>query len=235
MTVIYRISDSGYLKQKPEYINNVNCLLNASKVFQHCNWHVIVDNVKEQKTLDTISYVSAIVNEFSSEVVSVGHGAGTFNLALDYALQLPINETVYFLENDYLHLPGSIEALEDMFSLGADYTCLYRHPDKHIPPSQGGNPQVDEDGGYLTKLYQGEKGLYFLVNSTTMTFAAKVKTLREDEQILRDYTKGTYPQDYLMFLALRDKGRSLLCPTETKATHGEVAWLSKGVEWDKIC
>ncbi len=33
------------------------------------------------------------------EYVSVGHGAGTFNLALDEALQLADDETVYFIEN----------------------------------------------------------------------------------------------------------------------------------------
>ena len=39
--------------------------------------------------------------------VSVGHGAGTFNLALDEALTLDDDEIVYFIENDYLHKPNS--------------------------------------------------------------------------------------------------------------------------------
>ena len=33
MKVIYRLSDAGYKKEKPEYINNKLCLENASKVF----------------------------------------------------------------------------------------------------------------------------------------------------------------------------------------------------------
>ena len=33
MRIIYRISDAGYNKVKPEYINNENCLANATKEF----------------------------------------------------------------------------------------------------------------------------------------------------------------------------------------------------------
>ena len=31
--VIYRLSDAGYKKEKPEYINNKLCLENASQIF----------------------------------------------------------------------------------------------------------------------------------------------------------------------------------------------------------
>ena len=67
-----------------------------------------------------------------------------------------------------------------------------------------------------------------------MTFAAKVKTLREDEEILRSFTQGSYPRDFEMFLALRDKGRSLITPLPGYATHGETAWLSPLTKWNKI-
>jgi hypothetical protein len=33
MKIIYRISDTGYNKVKPDYINNENCLKNALQVF----------------------------------------------------------------------------------------------------------------------------------------------------------------------------------------------------------
>ena len=65
-----------------------------------------------------------------------------------------------------------------------------------------------------------------MFNSTTMTFAATVGTLLDDEAILRKYTEGTYPRDYEMFLALRSKGKALLCPLNAYATHGETAWLA---------
>lgn len=231
-TVIYRISDAGYNKVKPSYINNENCLKNALSIFppnKHY-WLIIADNISEQ----TFQMIQDISFAFSIKQVSIGHGAGTFNIALDYALTKDENEIIYFLENDYIHKIGSSEILEDGFKLGADYMTLYLHPDKFLSPFEGGNPEVDTDGGYQTKIYKGEKELYGMFNSTTMTFAAKVKTLKEDEQILRKWTSGTHPNDFQMFLELRDKGKSLLCPLNTYSTHGETQWLAPFVNWDML-
>ena len=148
-------------------------------------------------------------------------------MALDKALKWEDDEIVYFVENDYIHLQGSPQIIKEGIKLGAPYVTLYLHPDKFMSPSQGGNPEVDEDGGYLTRIYRGETQLFGMFNSTTMTFASTVKTLREDESILRKHTnKGHYPDDYKMFLELRDNGKALLCPLNTFSTHGETNWLA---------
>ena len=224
MKIIYRISDSGYNKVKPDYINNENCLRNFCNVFFDHIYDILViaDNCSD----DTITMINKYIDPVNIRKVNVGHGAGTFNLALDEALRYDYSTTIYFVENDYIHLPGSPQILEEGFDLGADYMNLYLHPDKFMSPMQGGNPEVDSDGGYLTKIYRGETQLFGMFNSTTMTFAAKVKTLKEDESVLRKYTTGTYPQDFQMFLELRDNGKVLLTPLNTFATHGETAWLS---------
>jgi hypothetical protein len=166
--------------------------------------------------------------------VSVVHGAGTFNLALDEALKLDDNEVVYFLENDYLHKRKSNEILLEGIELGADYVALYDHPDKYINAEDGGNPYI-EGRGEVTKVYVTNSCHWKLTNSTTMTFAATVKTLRRDEEILRSFTSGTHPNDFHMFLALRDKGYSLVTPLPGYATHGETAWLSPLTDWNDIC
>jgi len=224
MKIIYRISDAGYNKIKPDYVNNESCLKNFCNVFyDHINdIHIIADNCSES----TIDMINKYIDPTNIKKISIGHGAGTFNLALDKALKWEDNEIVYFVENDYIHLQGSPQILEEGFKLGAPYMTLYLHPDKFIPPSQGGNPEVDEDGGYLTRIYRGETQLFGMFNSTTMTFAAKVKTLKDDEDILRKWTSEKHPNDFQMFLELREKGNSLLCPLNSFSTHGETAWLS---------
>jgi len=104
MRIIYRISDAGYKKEKPDYINNENCLKNATEIFKDASWLVIADNVSEP----TKKMIRKYIEEDSDiEYVSVGHGAGTFNLALDEALQYDDDEIVYFIENDYIHKPDS--------------------------------------------------------------------------------------------------------------------------------
>jgi hypothetical protein len=224
MKIIYRISDAGYAKVKPDYINNENCLKNFCNVFYDHIYdiHVIADNCSD----DTIAMIKKYIDPAMIEKTSIGSGAGSFNYALDKALRWDDDEIVYFVENDYLHLKRSPAIIKDMLEMGASYATLYLHPDKFMSPQYGGNPEVDVDGGYLTKIYRGKTELYAMFNSTTMTFAATVGTLRDDESILREYTTGTYPRDFEMFLALRAKGQALFCPLNAYSTHGETAWLA---------
>ena len=102
MKIIYRISDSGYNKVKPDYINNESCLANAVKVFDNCEWSIIADNISEE----TNDMIQKYKSRNHINYTSIGHGAGTFNLALDEALQYDEDEIVYFIENDYLHKPN---------------------------------------------------------------------------------------------------------------------------------
>ena len=229
MKIIYRISDAGYNKVKPNYIGNEQCLKNATKVFRNADWLVIADNVSEP----TENMIRKYVAEDCIEWVSVGHGAGTFNLALDTALKYNEDETVYFIENDYLHKLGSQKILEEGFSLGASFVSLYDHPDKYLEPSQGGNPYCD-GGAEDTRVYLTDKCHWKITNSTTMTFAAKVNTLKRTELILRKHTSGTHPNDFQMFLELRQNNELLVTSIPGYSTHGETAWLSPLTNWSKI-
>lgn len=227
MKIIYRISDAGYNKVKPNYINNENCLKNFVSIFGNQNLKIIADNCSKE----TLQMITKYCHPNKITSVSIGHGAGTFNLALDESLKYNDDEIIYFVENDYLHKPGSDKILEEGFSLGYDYVSLYDHPDKYI---NGANLFV-EDGGEVTRVMLTDSCHWKLTNSTTMTFAAKVSTLKKDENILREFTSGTHPNDFQMFLALRnEKQHGLITPIPGYSTHGEVAWLSPLTDWSKI-
>jgi hypothetical protein len=229
MKIIYRISDTGYNKVKPNYIDNKKCLDNAVKVFKDADWSIIADNISEE----TNDMIQKYKSKDHINYASVGHGAGTFNLALDEALTLNDDEIVYFIENDYLHKPESQKILEEGFSLGASFVALYDHPDKYLDPSQGGNPYC-EGGAEETRVYLTNSCHWKITNSTTMTFASKVSTLKRIEPILRKHTSGTHPNDFQMFLELRQQRELLITPLPGYATHGEVAWLSPLTDWSKI-
>jgi hypothetical protein len=229
MKIIYRISDAGYNKIKPDYIGNEQCLKNATEVFKDADWSIIADNVSEP----TENMIRKYVAEDLIKWVSVGHGAGTFNMALDEALMYPDDEIVYFIENDYLHKPQSKEILEEGFNLGASFVSLYDHPDKYLDPSEGGNPYC-VGGAEDTRVYLTDSCHWKITNSTTMTFAAKVSTLKRVEPILRKHTNTSHPNDFQMFLELRTNDELLLTPLPGYATHGETAWLSPLTNWNKI-
>lgn len=228
MKIIYRISDSGYNKVKPDYIGNEQCLKNATETFKNADWSIIADNCSPE----TLTMIEEIT-DCNIEIVSVGHGAGTFNLALDEALQYDDDEIIYFIENDYLHKPNSQKIFEEGFTLGASFISLYDHPDKYLPPSQGGNPYC-QGGAEDTRVYLTDSCHWKITNSTTMTFAAKVKTLKRTEEILRKHTNTTHPNDFNMFLELREKNELLITPLPGYSTHGETAWLSPLIDWSKI-
>ena len=231
MKIIYRISDAGYNKVKPDYINNETCLKNFCNVFYDYlhDINVIADNCSE----DTINIIKKYIDPTNIEKVSVGHGAGTFNLALDKAINWDDDEIVYFVENDYLHKPNSLNVLKQGFTLGAPFVSLYDHPDKYLDPSKGGNPYC-VGGAEDTRVYLTDSCHWKITNSTTMTFAAKVSTLKRRELILRKHTSDIHPNDFDMFLELRQQGELLITPLPGYATHGETAWLSPLTDWNEI-
>ena len=229
MRIIYRISDSGYNKVKPNYINNENCLANATKEFDNAIWSVIADNV----SADTNNMIQKYVTRDCILYTEKGNGAATFNMALDEALMYDDDEIIYFIENDYLHKPGSQKIIQEAFELGASFVSLYDHPDKYMIPEKGGNPYC-EGGAEDTRVYKTDSVHWKITNSTTMTFASKVSTLKRVEPILRKWTSGIHPDDFQMFLDLRSQNELLITPIPGYSTHGETAWLSPFTDWKKI-
>jgi len=231
MKIIYRISDAGYNKVKPDYIDNEKCLQNFCNVFYDHIYdiHIIADNCSES----TMDMINKYIDPVNIEKVSIGHGAGTFNLALDKALKWEDDEIVYFVENDYIHKQNSPTILEEGFNLGASFVALYDHPDKYMDPRSGGNPYC-EGGAEDTRIYLTDSCHWKITNSTTMTLASKVATLKQTEDILRKHTSGTHPNDFPMFLELREKEHLLITPIPGYATHGETAWLSPLTNWSQI-
>jgi hypothetical protein len=54
------------------------------------------------------------------------------------------------------------------------------------------------------------------------------------ENILRKHTQGTYPEDFKMFLELREESELLITSIPGYSTHGETNWLSPLTDWSKV-
>jgi hypothetical protein len=223
LKIIYRISDTGYNKIKPDYINNENCLKNFCKVFHSYIFEtqVIADNVSN----DTYNMINKYIPGDQIHAVSIGNGAGTFNVALDKALKYNDQDIIYFVENDYIHKSKADEILLEGFTLNPSFISLYDHPDKYIDPSFGGNPYCS-GGAEDTKVYLSNSTHWKITNSTTMTFASRVSTLKLTEPILRKWTCDAHPNDFQMFIELRENNHFLITPIPGYSTHGETKWLS---------
>lgn len=227
MKIYYRISDGSYKKNRLRHATKKGCLENFLKHFPKEEIIIYADNVKD----DTYNWLST----YECELVrsNGGSSAGGFRIVMEAALQLPPEEIVYFMEDDYLHLTDSRKILLEGLTR-AHYITLYDHPDKYIPAEHGGNPLIDLDAAEETKVFRTNSRHWKLTNSTTMTFATTVQTLMEDQEVWRKFTAGTYPHDFNCFIELRNMGRTLASPIPTLSTHCEVEWVAPFIDWDTI-
>lgn len=253
--IVYRISDKGNPKPKLRNANKWACLFNAVNEFGADNFHVIADNCSEQ-TIEALKSTG-----LSLEVTAKGN-SGTCRYIFSEVINRYDEDFVYLLEDDYLHLPGSCEALLEGLQI-ADYVTLYDHPDMYHPDGKGPNPFV-HDKQPKSSIYLTEHTHWRETISTTMTFAAQVSTLLEDRDIWLRFCAGKIPADFVAFLTLtgqadlteakrfvqkgwRDlaqlvvenylngcKKRLLISPIPGLSTHAETAYLAPLIDWTKI-
>ena len=232
MKVFYRLSnfEASTPKKKISNATKQHCLLNCISEFGSDSITVFGDSLNEE----TEEFVKS--TDVSYIPVKYSSGAGTFMHAFNEALKLEDDEVVYFLEDDFLHLPGSKSTLLEAVSTYNAYVTLYDHPDKYVDPAFGGNPQV-QDGGEVTKLIKTASSHWKITNSTVMTFAARVSRLKADRELMKSAAER-YPKmtdSYWFFTQLSQTvGVPVLSSVPGLSTHCEKDWLSPFTDWEKV-
>lgn len=220
MKVYYRISGSQK-KKEGQFGDWKSCFENFFNQFVGHTIEIIADNITDE------------IREFFSKtpytinLTSLGN-SGSFQYALNLACQNNDQEIIYFVEDDYYHLGGSPEAIEEGLQI-ADYVSLYDHADKYQPP------YTNEWGGEPTRVLLTPSTHWKQTFSTCMTFASTVKTLREDRQHIERYLDQPVPRDWEMFMELKNKGRKLITPIPGFATHCIKQYQSPLISWEKLC
>jgi hypothetical protein len=234
--VLYRISDKSNPKNKIPNATKEKCLENAISVFGKENIAVFADNC-EPETL-------AMIRSYGIDPSPTNLGnSGSWLHVVQFALDnFDDEQIVYLLEDDYFHLEGSANCLFEGLEI-ADYVTLYDHPDKYKLASQGGNPFV-KDGGELSRVIHTTSTHWKTTNSTTMSFATRVKILKEDYGTWKRYTTKKIPRDFSAFKHLLGigsiyhrvfgKNRKLVSPIPSLATHAEAHYLAPLVDWQKL-
>jgi hypothetical protein len=232
--VLYRISDGGNPKRKLPNVTKEKCLDNAISVFGRDNIRVFADNCGAE----TVEMVKS--KSVPYECIKLGN-AFSWRYAVEYSLNgMDPQEMVYLLEDDYFHLPASPKALEEALKF-ADYATLYDHPDKYISFENGGPNPFIENGSEATRVWLTKSSHWKQTNSTTMTFAARVQTLKEDKEVWWEFTSKGFPNDFAAFQCLQGIGswenrifgkkRILVSSIPGLSTHGENDWLTPLHDW----
>jgi hypothetical protein len=138
--------------------------------------------------------VTSLFSHTDLEIISLQKAGNeaTFLRQLDILSTQQEAELVYFVEDDYLHLPLALEVAVKFMRKHpeADFLTLYDHPDFH-------SKYTHQLGG---QEYQEEGRRWHTVASTCLTFMARKSSLMESAEVFATY--GRKNSDLGLWLAL---------------------------------
>lgn len=233
LNVLYRICNSENLKSRPAFYSKASCLKNFLVALERVRDARMVLISAGEPSTDCIKLLPAHIEV---EILKQCGNSASFLHALRRSLQYPPTDLVYFVEDDYLHVPQALEKLLDCHrELQPDYITLYDHPARYWGPE---HPHADLP--LRTKFCRVTATHHWRnVESTCMTFSARTETLRQDCQIIINHLAPKAPQDRELFRHLQGLGkysgheppRVLIGPVPSLATHCEDPWLAPVIDW----
>lgn len=237
---IYRATPASNKKHRPEWFMKRSCLgsfLRAAEVggIGHASILFLCDGPLPEGVVSTMERRGRV-----EQLGGIGNSQ-SYLAALRRAVcsGLASDDIVYFVEDDYLHAPDALTCLGRAIAdaPSGSYMTLYDHPDRYRQSDDLRTP------GRAVELF-GDRHCR-RVESTNMTFAARVGTLRRDRRLLALAARYTgYPHDRAMwralqglgpYLPLRTRGRRVLFgAVPSLATHVEPDALAPGIDWRQL-
>ena len=235
MRIIFRTSSHKQKKIKLK-ISPFDCLKNLKRIFKNTVITVIGDSLSAIQ----ISKYKKIVGKKNFIEINLKNNSKSLKYSIDLVLGFQNsknfkkisseNELIYFVENDYLHTIDSKKNLIDAFKLKVHYVSLYDHPDYYDNLKKLIDFRQVLDNP-IKKVLLGKYRHWATTASTTCTFAVKKKTLMEDYEYFKKMCKRDIPRDNKIFTQLTNKGRLLIIPIPSLATHIETNYLAPLINW----
>ena len=235
MRIIFRTSSHKHKKKKLK-ISPLECLKNLKKIFKNTPITVVGDGL----SISQIKSYKKIIGEKNFIEINLRNNSKSLKYCIDLVLGFQNstnfkkifseNELIYFVENDYLHTTGSKKNLIDAFNLNVQYVSLYDHPDYYDNLKKLIDFRQALDNP-TKKVLLGRYRHWVTTASTTCTFAVKKKTLMEDYEYFKKMCKRDIPRDHKIFTQLTNKGRLLIIPVPSLATHIETNYLAPLINW----
>jgi hypothetical protein len=245
--VFYRTYGGENNARRPKWYNKKLCLKSLLLSFKDLD-----ENLQNELYIDFDGHVDfkrdkyliqSIKNiTFFNKHTQIGNGRSLIRL-LQKIKNIPDETVIIIAEDDYLWLNKSLKGLYNAITtLDIDYATPYDHPCRYFP-----DPNVEGDLPLLNNsIYVTPQRHWRNVESTTMTFAAKASTIKEDLSYFEAYCnfegKNT-PMDRDLFRHLQglgehkyhtDKPRILISPMPSLATHCHLPWLSPLINWKRV-
>ncbi|MFN7835478.1 MAG: hypothetical protein ACK5NY_06795 [Burkholderiaceae bacterium] len=142
-------------------------------------------------------------------------------LAMARGAAVPGTDIIYLLENDYMHAPGWVSKVLELYDTGLsfDIVSLYDHADKYMAAMY---PTL------TAQIVHTRTHHWRTAPSTCASFMLEKSKFDRDYDVL-----AAGLTDYYFFSRLvGERGRILLTPLPGLATHSMEGYLSPAVEWE---
>lgn len=133
--------------------------------------------------------------------------------------EIESHDSIYLLEDDFVHKEGSQSILQEALSFTGMAT-LYHHPDRF---TRGDDITDGRERIWCGRTY------YRTMESTTGTFALTKEKFLELYPLLLEHNIN----DRDFFRAAYHQGTRLVCPIESYSTHVHTWFFSRFVDWEK--
>jgi len=216
-------SSNSIGKSRPSWFSREKCFKNLLKTLtDDVKLTVVFDGEPDNHFIDTYE---------GFELVSFkgGNDGLSFLNLLNYveSLDLPEDDIIYLLEDDYLHQNNwEVVLQEGLARPGVEYVTLYDHRDKYFLPMYN---------DLQSQIIVTASSHWRTIPSTTNTYACKVSTLRKHMNIHKEYCdldKG-FTRDHDKFVRLWQEGSNLISPVPGYSTHVEVEYMSPVIDWEQ--
>jgi hypothetical protein len=219
-------------KARPEWFTHETCFRNLLRTLRHdpqahrVKLTIVYDGSMEDFTTDFVApYYARQAYGFEVQFIRGGSDLNSFLITVATAQRAdrPATDLVYFLENDYLHQPGWLSFVFDLYDSGLkfDYVSLYDHRDKYDSPMYA---------ALTSRLFHAGGRHWRTAPSTCASFILDKATLDACAPVL-----ASGQTDYHFFSTLvGEQGRVLLTPVPGLATHSMNGYLSPAIDWARV-
>lgn len=199
----------------------------------------LLDSIKGEDGISLVFFLDTfypmdkthfIYNQHEYPVIEFKGGteSASFLYMVDYVVEqnLDPDTIIYFLEDDYLHLPNWPSVLREAFTLTrVDYVTLYDHRDKY----------QSTYSGLKSEIFHTTTCHWRTTPSTTNTYAMLFSTLERDLDIHKYFSLSTsITRDHAKFCELTKMGSTLISSIPGYSSHLEPAYLSPCTDWEKM-
>ena len=218
---------------RPYWFDYTKCFINLMETIDHYR-----DKVKVNVVFDgdiTKNPIYQFAHLFNTITINAGSDYNSWNetnqiirsQCIDNIIEK--DDLIYFLENDYLHVPGWVPKLLELFKQHKDkYVSLYDHADKYFDYDKL-ESKIIATSNHHWRTTPSTCGSYIISKDVF------VEDFEENEIINRMcYDMGPTPDHYRFLTLNLYKNRQVLTPIPGLSTHVMHGLMSPIIDWEKI-